>query len=253
MPYSGKAHSSGLVPLIKVGDAVNLVGMVANNLTQDSGSKTTVFIVEDQNLYLEGLRQFIEHYPEFEVVGTARAANQALVQIAKIKPAIVIIDIFLPDMSGLELLRQLKKKSASTKALILSEAHEENVINELVESGADSYVLKSESNIEIYKSLSSLACGKPYYSPRAGFKFFSALKNHLQEHENNSVNTVSASLTKREQQIAEYLKAGLTNKEIASELGCSAFTVKCHKANLMRKIHVNSSSEIVQWFSRSKT
>ena len=250
---SKKNNSSGLVPLIPSWDAVSLNGMVANNLPQDTTSKTTVFIVEDQNLFLQGLQLFISHYPEFEVVGTANGANQAFQQIVKLKPQIVIIDIYLPDANGLLLIKQLKEQAPKTKALVLSEAQEEHLINQLVEVGADSYVLKSESNIEIYKSLSSLANGKPYFSPRAGLKLFSALKNHLREHANDTVNTMNASITKREKQIAQFLKAGKTNKEIANELGCSAFTVKCHKANLMRKIHVNSSSEIVQWFSKQKT
>lgn len=220
--------------------------MVENNF-MNSLSKTRIFLVEDNQLFLQGLKHFISQYDEFEVVGSAIDGPTAFKEIQRLQPDIAIIDVILPGMDGLTLIEKLKKYQVPTRTLVLSESQQEDLVDRMVRVGVDSYVTKADSNQEIYKSLVCLAEQGRYFSPKAGEKLFQNLRAQQQV-----VTDSPPTLTPRELQVAELLEKKMTNKEIAQEIGCSAFTVKCHKANLMRKLNVSRSADVVAWLKSNK-
>lgn len=212
--------------------------------------QVTVFLVDDHPVFRAGLRQLLATEEGFVVVGEAENGKDAVEAIGRYRPRIAVVDLWMPEMNGIELLKRIKNVGDKTRVLILSQSDDRQQVRDLVKAGADGYVLKSESLDEIPAALRALAQEQSYFSPLAGAAFYDLLREELasgDEHEFTELASHSRGITPRESEIAALLRGGKTNKEIAATLNCSEHTVKCHKSNLMRKIGARNSAEIVAW------
>jgi two-component system response regulator NreC len=206
-----------------------------------------ILIADDHEVVREGVRVLLEHEAGWEVCGMAKNGQEAVEAAKKLQPQVVILDMTMPELDGLEALRQIKHASPNTEVLIFSAHHSERVIEELFRAGAKSYIQKSDVSRHLIAAIKSLAEHKPFFTPEVSeilfAKFFSSgpKKQSLGEH----------SLTPRERDIVRLLAEGCSNKEIASSLGISIRTAETHRATLMRKLSITSLAALVRYAIRN--
>ena len=191
-----------------------------------------LLVADDHSMVREGLIQLLELEPDLEVVGEASNGQEALTQIDKKKPDVLLLDINMPIMNGIELLSKLKSDKAKVKVLILTIHNEVEYLLKAVEIGCDGYVLKDSNSNMLKKAIYSVYSGQNYIQPTLIPILNHALTNKtLQSSRLND-------LTKREIEVLKLLAEGLFNKEIAFKLEISERTVKNHVSNIFKKIEV---------------
>jgi DNA-binding NarL/FixJ family response regulator len=207
-----------------------------------------ILIADDHEVVREGMRALIEHEPGWQVCGIATNGQEAVDTAKRLKPEVVVLDMTMPELDGLEALRQIKRALRNTEVLIFSAHHSEEVIEQLFDAGAKSYIQKSEAGRHLVAAIKSLAEHKPFFTPEISqilfAKFFSAGGCKKQS-------GPEYSLTTREREIVRLLAEGHSNKEIASSLGISIRTTETHRATLMRKLDLESLAALVRYAIRN--
>jgi two-component system response regulator NreC len=207
-----------------------------------------ILIADDHEVMREGMRALIEHEPGWEVCGTARNGREAVDSAKKLKPEVVILDMTMPELDGLEALRQIKHALPKTEVMIFSAHHSEEVIEQLFDAGAKSYIQKSDAGRHLVTAIKSLAEHKPFFTPEISeilfAKCFSASASKKQSGPEHS-------LTAREREVVRLLAEGQSNKEIASSLGISIRTAETHRATLMHKLDIDSLAALVRYAIRN--
>ncbi|MDX2070737.1 MAG: response regulator transcription factor [Haliscomenobacter sp.] len=196
---------------------------------------TKVFIIDDHPMVVEGIKGLLqgeEHYP---VVGSAHYALEALEAFRQDMPDVVLLDINLPDLNGIELCERIKKEFPAIKVLGISTFKERSYITRLMEKGASGYVLKNVDKEELIEAIRQVARGRMYFSMEAS----------------TAITTQRSSaqvpvLTSREKEILVLISEGLTNKEIADQLYISPLTVDSHRKNLLAKFTVRNTAALVK-------
>jgi DNA-binding NarL/FixJ family response regulator len=207
-----------------------------------------ILIADDHEVMREGLRALIEHEPGWQVCGTARNGREAVDSAKRLKPEVVVLDMTMPELDGLEALRQIKHALPNTEVMIFSAHHSEEVIEQLFDAGAKSYIQKSDAGRHLVAAIKSLAEHKPFFTPEISgilfSRFFSADAGKKQSGAEHS-------LTVREREIVRLLAEGYSNKEIASSLGISVRTAETHRATLMHKLDIDSLAALVRYAIRN--
>jgi two-component system, NarL family, response regulator NreC len=207
-----------------------------------------ILIADDHEVVREGMRLLIEHEPGWEVCGIAINGQEAVETAKKLKPEVVVLDMTMPELDGLQALRQIKQALPNTEIMIFSAHHSEEVIEQLFDAGAKSYIQKSDAGRHLVAAIKSLAEHKPFFTPEISqilfAKFFPAGARKKQSGPEHS-------LTEREREIVRLLAEGHSNKEIASCLGISVRTAETHRATLMRKLDINSLAALVRYAIRN--
>lgn len=202
-----------------------------------------ILIVEDHTLLREGLRALLASEPDIEVVGEAENGRDALIQTAECKPHLVLMDLSMPGTNGTEATRDIKKRYPRVKVLILTVHKSEEHIRASLKAGADGYVLKDDSHVELLVAIRSVLRGKTYLSP-------GICQNVVTEYLEGSAKRSTASwelLTHREREVIKLIAEGSRNKEIAAYLSLSEKTVEKHRSNLMRKLDLHSASQLTAY------
>src|ERR1043165_7098541 len=199
----------------------------------------SLVIVEDLTEVREGLRQFLSLNPEFKVLNTFNNAEDALYDIPKLKPDIVIMDINLPGMNGIECIRQVKGKSPGTQYMMFTVYENDEKVFEALKSGASGYLLKNTGLAQLIEALKELHNGGSPMSANIARKLVTVFR----EKENSEI-PVEA-LTKRETEILQLLSKGLLYKEIADQLSISVSTVRQHIHKIYEKLHVQNRTEAI--------
>jgi DNA-binding NarL/FixJ family response regulator len=197
-----------------------------------------VFIVDDHPLFRLGLRHSLAQEEDIEVVGEASDGFRALELVQAHRPDVFLVDIALPGLSGIGIIRILRKSRLPVRVVVLSTYHDENYIREAMEAGADGYVLKCVEVKELVRIIKTIAAGKTAVSP---YLINLSLDCGRPEPEEDS-----HLLTFREKEILHGLTEGRGNKEIASSLNISTETVKSHVKSIYRKLDVNSRVQAIQ-------
>jgi two-component system, NarL family, response regulator NreC len=207
-----------------------------------------ILIADDHEVVREGMRALIEHEPGWRVCGMATNGREAVDTAKKLKPEVVVLDMTMPELGGLEALRQIKRAMPNTEVVIFSAHHSEEVIEQLFDAGAKSYIQKSDAGRHLVAAIKSLAEHKPFFTPEISqilfAKFLSAgpaKKQGGQEH----------TLTDRERDVVRLLAQGSSNKEVAAALGISLRTAETHRATLMRKLGLDSLAALVRYAIRN--
>lgn len=199
----------------------------------------SLVIVEDLDEVRQGLSQFLSLNPEFKVLDTFKTAEEALVDLPKINPDIVIMDINLPGINGIECIRQIKKKVSRTQFMMFTVYENDEKVFEALKAGASGYLLKNTGLLQITESLKELYKGGSPMSSNIARKLVTIFREQQADTE-----PVEA-LSKRENEILQLLAKGLLYKEIADQLTISTGTVRQHIHKIYEKLHVQNRTEAI--------
>jgi len=213
----------------------------------------SIVLVDDHFLVRDGIRALLEDEKQYEVIGEASDGREAIDLVQSLQPDIVICDIRMPEMSGIETVEKLTNLSVSSKTIMLSMHDSDEYILQSINAGADGYLLKDAGKEEFLKALSTVSKGNKYFS---GDVSSILVKNLFKGGTKSSEITTERSggnkienknhfdLTKRENQILKLAVSGMTNKDIATELDISKRTTEVHRFNLMKKMGVKNVLEL---------
>lgn len=204
-------------------------------------SNLRVFITDDHAILREGVRLILARIPGIEVVGEAGDGLEALQAIENLKPDLVILDISLPSLSGVELARKLRKYQPETKLLVLSRHDGPEYVEQLVKLGIHGYVLKEEAGSDLIKAVEVIQRGQTYLSPRITSQLVSGFDPARSAQDPFHI------LSNREREILKLVAEGKSNARIGKELLISPKTVKVHRANVMKKLDVHKVADLVKY------
>jgi two-component system nitrate/nitrite response regulator NarL len=208
---------------------------------------TSVIIIDDHALFRRGVNQMISADPEFLVIGEAASGIEGLALVAALKPDLVLIDLNMKGMNGLQTLAQIKEAKLESRCIVLTVSDAEDDLLEALRAGADGYLLKDMEPEDLCANLKKAMSGVTVLHE----SLTEILKNAL-IHPTLNRNEDEVSLTEREREILECLANGLNNKTIARELGISDTTVKVHIKHLLSKLKLTSRLEAAVWAHRKK-
>jgi DNA-binding NarL/FixJ family response regulator len=209
-------------------------------------STLRILIVDDHAVVRRGVRALLESQEGWEVGGEATTGPEAVELARRLQPDIAVMDVTLPQMNGLDATRELLKVSPRTEVLVLTMHHSEELARDALQAGARGYVLKSDADDSLIAAVQSLQQHKPFLTPTVT-EF--VLDDYLRRSDAEAGGTA---VTPRERQIIQLLAEGAGNKEVASRLGLSVKTVDAHRANIMRKLRLRSTSDLVRYAIRNK-
>jgi DNA-binding NarL/FixJ family response regulator len=196
--------------------------------------KIRVFLVDDHALMCEGLRALLSYYSDVEVVGDVRDGAQAIAQVGQLRPDVVLMDIAMPGMNGIDATRVICEKYPDTRVLIVTQHDDRQYVVPLLQAGASGYILKRALGSDLVSALRAVARGETYLHPDVSAALV------------EEVRYPTESLTPREQEILEHIVRGETNSQIADNLSLSVKTVEWHRSNLMSKLDAHNAAELVR-------
>jgi DNA-binding NarL/FixJ family response regulator len=209
-----------------------------------------ILIADDHDLMRRGVKALIGSHAGWEVCGEAQTGREAVSQAETLKPDVLILDISMPDLNGLEAARRIRKGSPATEILILSMHYSDQLIRDILEAGVRGYIVKSDSDRDLVIAVETLANHKPFFTPRATEVILSNFSSGGRSIE--SPDTLRERLTSREREIVQLLAEGKSSKEVASSLCISVKTAETHRANIMRKLQLHTVSELVRYAVRNQ-
>lgn len=207
---------------------------------------TTVFICDDDPNYRMTLKTFLQAQDGIELVGEACNGQEALSLISKINPQVCLIDLTMPKMNGVDLIKSLQEVKSKTKRIIITQHSDEDWLERLLNHEIDGFILKTDGRENILNSIKTTIENDKYFSPSVAKLFYKKLREGRSPE--NIVSDIP--LTPKEQEVALLTAKGFTVKEIANHLRCSENTVKTHKSHLMKKISAKNSAEVTSWVLR---
>jgi DNA-binding NarL/FixJ family response regulator len=207
-----------------------------------------ILIADDHEVVRRGLRSLIETKPEWQVVGEASNGREAVNEVMRLSPNIVLMDLAMPELNGIEATRRIKEQSPRTEVLILSAKHSETLVAEALSAGARGFAVKSDAGQELLVAVESLSEGRPFFSARVGDFVVQSYADGAR----SEPATPKVSLTARERQVLQLLAEGQGNKQVAASLDISVKTAEAHRANVMRKLRAQSLSDLVRYAIRNQ-
>ena len=204
--------------------------------------KIKILLAEDHAVVREGTRKLLESQPDFEVVGEAGDGEEAVELTKQLHPEVVIMDITMPKLSGIEATKQIKVLCPSTAVLVLTGYDYDEYVFALIEAGAAGYLLKEATGDELIDAIRLVKAGEPAVHPRIMRKILDHLRTPVQE---PAEIATAESLTEREMEVLRWAVKGMSNKEIADALCLSVRTVQAHLQNIFNKLGVGSRSEAI--------
>lgn len=214
----------------------------------ESMETTKVLIADDHQVMRRGVRAVVELLEGWEVCGEASTGREAVEMVERLQPQIVVMDVTMPELNGLEATRQIKKIAPTTEVLMFTGLETEELIRQVFEAGARSYILKTDGREQLEAALTALAAHKPYFTTQVGEILFAKFLHGKPKDEEQ---TVDGRLTDREREIVQLLAEGASNKEVADSLGISVKTVETHRAAIMKKLKFKSFSDLVRYAIRN--
>lgn len=224
---------------------------VPNSSTpKTAAQKLRILIADDHDIIRRGLRQLLMAKPGWEICGEAKNGREAVAAAAQLKPDVIVMDISMPELNGLEAARQLQKTSPQIGILILTMYFTDQLVREVIDCGARGYILKSDADKELVNAVEALANRRTYFTREAS----EILLNGYSRPDVvlDSKATARNRLTAREREIVQLLADGKSSKEVANTLKISVKTAETHRANIMRKLELHSVSELVRYAIRNQ-
>lgn len=192
----------------------------------------------------------LESHPGWTICAEANTGREAVEKVEELKPDIVILDITMPELNGVEAARRILKASPDAEILVLSVHYSDQLAREILDAGVRGYILKSDSDRDLVIGVEALANHKPFFTPRAReliLSFFGSKGGSPEPPE-----VIRERLTSREREIVQLLSEGRSSKEVASVLSISVKTAETHRSNIMRKLGIHSLSELVRYAVRNQ-
>jgi len=211
------------------------------------GIKIRILLADDHTILRAGLRMMLNAQPDMEVIGEAQDGKQAINATIHLQPDIVLMDITMPDMNGIEATRQIKRIAPEVKVLVLTMHENDEYVFQALRAGASGYILKEAADTELITALHVLQSGQFYLSPSAQSVI---VGDYLQRVHTGEEKDSYNSLTEREKEILKLVAEGYTNNQIAERLVISPKTVDTHRTHVMDKLNLHSRAELVKYAMR---
>ncbi|HMF59364.1 MAG TPA: response regulator transcription factor [Vicinamibacterales bacterium] len=208
-----------------------------------------IVVVDDHAVVRRGVRALLESQTGWEVSAEATTGREAVDVAKRLQPDIVVMDLSLPELNGLDATRQILKESPRTEVLVLTMHHSEELARNVLQAGARGYILKSDADESLIAAVESLRQHKPFLTSKVT-EF--VLDDYLRRAEAQDDEAPHTPVTAREREIIQLLAEGKSNKEAAAALGISVKTIEAHRANLMRKLRLRSLSDLIRYAIRNK-
>ena len=208
------------------------------------GAKQSILIVEDHTILREGLRSLLSAHQDLEVVGEAENGLEAVRRAEKLLPDLILMDLSMPRMGGIEAIREIKKRRPKNKILVLTVNDSEVYILAALKAGADGYILKDSTHADLLQAIRNILSGKRVLSPSVSEK---VIEGYLEGKKIQQTMTPWDTLTHREREVLKLIGEGYKNKEIADYLFISPNTVEKHRSNLMEKLNLHSASALTAY------
>jgi len=205
----------------------------------------SVLIADDHGIVREGLRRLLESEQDLKVIGEARDGREVLDEVEKHRPHVVVLDITMPRLGGLETLERLRARHPDVKVVLLSVHGDPPFIQSAIALGADGYILKNGRAAEVVTAVREVMNGGSYFSPAVAREIVDQLRSPRP-----ASNEPFSLLSGREREVLHLIADGLSAKEIATELEISTKTVEAHRTSLMRKLGVRKATELVRYALR---
>jgi DNA-binding NarL/FixJ family response regulator len=213
-------------------------------------STVRILVVDDHDLMRRGIKNLLAPHPGWEIVGEANTGREAVQKAEELRPDIVIMDVGMPDLNGVEAAKRIRKASPNTEVLILSVHYSDQLIREILAAGVRGYVIKSDSDRDLVIAVETLSNHKPFFTPRATEIILGGFSGNRSFTE--SPESMHERLTSREREVVQLLAEGKSSKEVASSLGISVKTAETHRANIMRKLQLHSVTDLVRYAVRNQ-
>jgi two-component system, NarL family, response regulator LiaR len=199
----------------------------------------SILIVDDHEVVRNGIRSYLSTLPEFQVAGEAASGEEAIKLVAELIPDVVLMDLIMPGMDGVETTREVKKISPRTQVVVLTSYHEDVHIFPALKAGAISYILKDMKMDKLVETIHRAVNGEVTLHPLVAARVLQNIRG-----ENNEEQTLFTDLTERELDVLKLIAAGLSNSQIAAELVISENTVKGHVSNILSKLHLADRTQV---------
>jgi DNA-binding NarL/FixJ family response regulator len=204
--------------------------------------KLHIFLAEDHNLVREGIKKAVNAEQDMEVIGEASDGVQALEQVLALRPDVILMDILMPGIDGMQATRKILHEWPEAKVLALTGHEDHHFLQDLLEDGAAGYILKTASLKEVIQAIRIVASGSPYLDATIASEMY---RGYLKKNTDKNGNRVR--LSDRETEVVRRIAQGFSNKEIAVQLNISVKTVETYKARAMEKLQLNSRAELVRY------
>jgi len=209
-------------------------------------SMTTIVLADDHHIVRQGLRSLLEAEADLSVVGETGDGLEAAQLVERLRPDVLVLDLMMPGLNGLEVTRRVSQRSPQTRIVILSMHANEAHVLEALRVGAAGYVLKESTAAELVRAVREAAAGRRYLSPPLSER---AIEAYMQKAESAALDSYET-LTAREREVLHLVAEGHTNTEIAERLFISRRTVETHRANLMRKLDLRTQTDLISYALR---
>jgi DNA-binding NarL/FixJ family response regulator len=209
-----------------------------------------ILVADDHDIIRRGLRQLLMSRPGWEVCGEAKTGREAVSASETLKPDVIVMDISMPDLNGLEATRQIQKASPNIGILILTMYFTDQLVRDVIECGARGYILKSDADKELVSAVEALSNRRTYFTREASEILLNGLSRPDVVLDPKA--TPRQRLTNREREIVRLLAEGKSSKDVSATLGISVKTAETHRANIMRKLELHSVSELVRYAIRNQ-
>jgi two-component system response regulator NreC len=202
-------------------------------------NRLRIVLVDDHTILREGLRALLSAVPNFEILAEAADGREAVRCVEKLGPDLLLIDLSMPRMSGMDAISEIKKRFPATKIIALTVHKTEEYLMATLQAGVDGYVLKDATHDELVMAIHNVMAGKPYLSPGISGK---VIEGYLEGKEGSLSVSSWQKLSQREREVLKLIAEGYKNKEIAEDLCISLKTVEKHRANLMKKLDLHNAA-----------
>ncbi len=211
--------------------------------------KLRVLLVDDHTVVRQGLRRILETDDDIEIVGEAGNGRSGVELVLRLHPNVVLMDIALPELNGIEATRQIMKRGDGARVVILTMHADDVFVRQSLKAGARGYLLKDSEDLDLLRAVKAVGRGGSYFSPVISKVL---LEGYLGEAGAREIEDNLALLTDREREVLQLIAEGKTNKEIASLLGVSINTEETHRKHIMEKLDLHNTAEIVRFAVRKK-
>lgn len=205
---------------------------------------TTILLADDHRVVREGFRALLENEPDFQIVGEAGDGLEAVRLAERLEPSVVVMDLTMPGLNGLEVVRQISQRSRRCRIVVLSMHSNEGYVLEALRNGASAYVLKDSSSADLVRAVREALEGRRYLSPPLSQP---AIDAYIERAQKGETFDRYETLTSREREVLQLGAEGNTNAEIAARLFVSSRTVETHRANAMRKLGLRSQTDLIRY------
>ena len=211
-----------------------------------------ILIADDHDLLRRGAKALLQSHAGWEVCGEATTGREAVAKAEELKPDIVILDVSMPDLNGVDAAKRIRKALPDTEILILSVYSPDQLIPDILEAGVREYIVKADSGRDPIAAVEALANHKPFFTAQATELMLTKFNKGRFRSEKPAELPIPDRLTSREREVVQLLAEGKSTKEVASSLFVSVKTAETHRANVMRKLKVYSVTELVRYAVRHK-